>query len=355
MSLFSSIRTQYLSWSRDTPLPSLSDAAVEFQSWHKFDNSISSWVRVKRENAAHGVEQASTARPATVSPLVLATWNIDATSKWPERRTDAILSHISSLDPAPDIIFLQEVPRASLHFLMKDSRVRKSWFLSEADESAWGTQSFTTVTLLSNSRFGDGSGGPSQATIGPVWRVRYPSRFSRDALCADVFVPFAHNTSHTRIRLINVHLDSLPIQPSLRPRQVEIVASLLRCAGRGVVAGDFNPVLPDDDALLRSNGLQDVWLELHGDETGFTWGTDGKQPFPPSRLDKVAMLGLRARDIGIVSPGFITKIAPGDKPSERNITAEDEFVETQQDTNPGGNSIQWSDHSGLVCCFETVS
>ncbi|KAI1109962.1 hypothetical protein F5Y14DRAFT_430735 [Nemania sp. NC0429] len=95
-------------------------------------------------------------------------------------------------------------------------------------------------------------------------RVRYPSRFGRDALCCDIFVPAVGTTSshvasqHIRIRLINVHLDSLPIQPSRRPRQVAIVASLLRSAGRGIIAGEINSILPEDDALVKGNGLRDV-------------------------------------------------------------------------------------------------
>ncbi|KAI0163894.1 Endonuclease/exonuclease/phosphatase [Xylariaceae sp. FL1272] len=354
MSWLSSIRTQYLSWSRDTPLPSLSDAAVEFQSWHRFNSSTSSWIRTKWQNTVHDTQQSSAKSPATPSPLVLLTWNIDATAKWPELRTDAILSHILSLESVPDIVFLQEVPRASLHFLMKNSRVRKNWFLSEVDESAWRTQSFATVTLLSNSKFSDGSGGPNQATIGPVWRVRCPSRFHRDALCCDIFVPAGNDASKIRIRLINVHLDSLPIQPSQRPRQVAIVASLLRCTGRGVVAGDFDPVLPEDDALVKDNGLLDVWAELRGDEPGFTWGSDGKQPFPPNRLDKVAIVGLRASSIDIVSPGSITENNLGNISNDHSVTDVDDCARSQQDTKPRADSTQWSDHSGLVFCFDTV-
>ncbi|KAI1109961.1 hypothetical protein F5Y14DRAFT_455541 [Nemania sp. NC0429] len=117
MSLFSTIRTQYLSWSRGTPFPSLPDATVDFQSWHKFDSFTSSWIWTKRGNIATGSQQASAEPPAPGSPLVLVTWNIDATSKWPEFRTNAIVSHISSLKPVPDIVFLQEVPRAFSPFL----------------------------------------------------------------------------------------------------------------------------------------------------------------------------------------------------------------------------------------------
>lgn len=37
------------------------------------------------------------------------------------------------------------------------------------------------------------------------------------------------------------------------------------------MAGNFNPVLPDDDMLVSANGLV-VLSELHPSEAGFTWG-----------------------------------------------------------------------------------
>lgn len=83
---------------------------------------------------------------------------------------------------------------------------------------------------------------------------------------------------------------TLPINPSLRPRQLSIITSYLRATGHGLVAGDFNPVLPDDDMLVSANSILDVWNELYQSEAGFTWGADGDQPFPPNRLDKVAVV-----------------------------------------------------------------
>lgn len=71
------------------------------------------------------------------------------------------------------------------------------------------------------------------------------------------------------------------------------------------MAGDFNPVLPEDDALVRKNCLVDAWTELHPEDDGFTWGVDGDAPFPSSRLDKVATVGLKASDIQILPPGKI--------------------------------------------------
>jgi tyrosyl-DNA phosphodiesterase 2 len=102
------------------------------------------------------------------------------------------------------------------------------------------------------------------------------------------------------------------------------------------VAGDFNPVLPADETVVRDNGLVDAWAELRPEDPGFTWGVDGKEPFPPNRMDKVAAVGLRVQDIEILSPGSILKTSPtGEQPD-------------------GDNALAWSDHSGLRCSFKLV-
>lgn len=197
------------------------------------------------------------------------------------------------------------------------------------DSKNWGGHSFATMTLLSRTRF---SGG---AKIGPVWRVKFQSKFGRDALCCDIFLPSPNVESASgeaeekRVRLVNVHLDSLGIIPSCRPHQLDIVASSLRSAERGVVAGDFNPVLPEDKTLVEENGLVDAWQELRKREDGFTWGIDGKQAYPPIRMDKVALLGLVARDIEVMDPGTV--------------------MEPQDTQQEGGRVVPWSDHSGLRC------
>lgn len=143
------------------------------------------------------------------------------------------------------------------------------------------------------------------------------------------------------MRLINVHLDSLPIQPSKRPIQLSIIASYLRAAGRGLVAGDFNPVLPEDDALIGTNELKDVWADLRPEEDGFTWGADRVQRFPANRLDKVAMVGLRGHDIEVMRPGRCAMSSQGER---QGMLGDGE--EGDDDS-----MVWWSDHSGLLCSF----
>lgn len=293
--------------------------------------------------------------PVTHTPeLRLLTWNIDAFGHLHESRMDGILSEIQQISAGgsgPNIVFFQEVSRKALAFLLQNDWVRESWISSEADDTNWADVPFATITLMSRSRFGatgnsntsagQGSTNPmttedskhNSFSLGSVWRVKYPSRFNRDALCCDVLW---NNTA--RIRLINVHLDSLPIQPSKRPRQVAIAADLVRTAGvsRGVIAGDWNPVLEEDKYLVQENGLTDAWEHLHPDEDGFTWGLDGKgAPFPPSRLDKIAILNLQPFEIKVMYPGMVTgPIGSGGESMSRS-----------------GEDSPWSDHSGLLCSF----
>ncbi|KAE8152852.1 Endonuclease/exonuclease/phosphatase [Aspergillus avenaceus] len=305
MNFYARVRTSLLSWMHETPLPTTdSHTSLKFQSWHHFHQDLQQWVPATNND----LQQATPA--LNTSPnLTLLTWNIDATSPRTEDRVTEIITFITQLDPQVHVIFFQEVSKTALHQILKDNRIQESWVSSERDDTAWGKQSFATMTLLSKSHF----------ALGPIWRVTYPSHFGRDALCCDVFVPSCGR--HTRVRLVNVHLDSLPMRPSHRPRQISIVSSFLRIAGRGLVAGDFNPVLDEDATLPESNSLTDVWVALRPEDPGFTWGTDGEQPFPPNRMDKVAIVGLEPFGIRTLEPKRL------------------------------GINSPWSDHHALLCSF----
>ncbi|KAF7628618.1 hypothetical protein AFLA_003969 [Aspergillus flavus NRRL3357] len=250
MNFYARARASLLSWTHETPLPTAdSKWYPKFQSWHHFHLSLQQWVAITdNDTRDHTEPPRDDDEP---SDLVLLTWNIDATSARTEDRVTDIITFVTQLDPGVRIVFLQEVSKAALQQILKDERIRRSWISSEQDDTAWGKQSFATITLLSKARF-------ASTALGPVWRVAYPSHFDRDALCCDIFVSFGRERSPTRVRLVNVHLDSLPIKPSHRPRQISIISSFLRSAGCGLVAGDFNPVLEEDATLLESNGLTDI-------------------------------------------------------------------------------------------------
>ncbi|KND86226.1 hypothetical protein TOPH_09146 [Tolypocladium ophioglossoides CBS 100239] len=343
MALLSRLGTQIVSWWQDTPLPNEPDTTSLFQAWHMFDGSSKRWSPVGGRLTSNDDPNEEHHGEDLDRKLVLVTWNVDATSSSPEKRISGIISNILSLTPVADVVFLQEVSRAALSFILDDPSVRQRWYSSEADAVGWEGQSFACMTLLSKARFGHPRESAPRATLGPVWRVKYPSRFGRDALCCDVLFPSSGSgRARTRVRLINVHLDSLPIQPSRRPRQISAITSLIRSAGRGLVAGDFNPVLSEDETLVQDNGLVDAWVELRPQDPGYTWGIDGKQPFPPNRLDKIATLGLQVEAIEVMHPDIIP-------------TSESTWAERNPGQHPerdGDVSVPWSDHSGLKCSFE---
>lgn len=351
MSFISSLHTRYLAWSHSTPLPDMADAAPPvFQHWHIFDKSTCKWTVVQPSHL-NAQSIGETSAPISQTPnLQLLTWNIDAFGDRHEARMEGIISKLQQIladDNGPDIVLFQEVSRKALTYLLQNAWAREFWISSEADETHWADVPFATMTLLSRSLFGGLFDTPGSNikyasqpvsngsfSLGSVWRVKYPSRFNRDALCCDIFW-----NRTTRIRLVNVHFDSLPIQPNLRPRQVAIAADLLRTAGvgRGVIAGDWNTVTEEDMALAQRNSLIDAWEYLRPGEDGFTWGLDGKgEPFPPGRLDRVAVLGIMLVDIKVVHPETI-------------MTAIDSRGERTAGDNREG--IPWSDHSGLVCNF----
>jgi len=188
------------------------------------------------------------------------------------------------------------------------------------------------MTLLSSARFASGldsqkeGDGGGKFMLGRVARVTVPSKYGRDALYVDIVPPTA--LPGTVIRLINTHLDSLGDTLSYRAQQMEILANVLREPG-GIIAGDFDAISPEDDALVEENGLVDAWVALHGradhpdGPVGATWGVGVglKGGLKAGRLDKVAMLGLKPDEIKVLQPGLIEPDRP------------------------------WSDHCGLCCTF----
>ena len=146
--------------------------------------------------------------------------------------------------------------------------------------------------------------------VDSVFRMELPSRYRRDALCVDIAAPAASGAS---FRLLNVHLDSLDSH-FRRALQMWALAGLLREPRwrGGIIAGDFNAILPEDHRLVDEHELLDAWVALHGSTgpDGATWGVgvELEGGLKAGRLDKVAMLGLklmRSKSSSLVSSGLI--------------------------------------------------
>ncbi|KAL1404914.1 hypothetical protein Q8F55_008526 [Vanrija albida] len=279
--------------------------AITPQQWHVYDGAA--WVPAPPSPAA----------AAAPEQLTLVTWNIDGFGAQAEARAACLLARVAELPTAPDVILFQEVNAAGAATILANPFVRAGYVSSEAPGGSgahWDwegvPQPFVTLTLVSRA-----------LRVGDVFRTSLPSRYARDLLTADVLLPTG------TLRIVNVHLDSLAHDPSFRPPQVALATASIKAAGAGVIAGDWNPVLPLDDSLCADNGITDEWVALKGADDGFTWNWDGrsKEPFPPNRLDKVATFGVRATEIEIIEPGTLAE------------------------------GIDWSDHCGLRFVLAPVS
>ncbi|KAG2124895.1 Endonuclease/exonuclease/phosphatase [Suillus clintonianus] len=312
-----------------------------------FNRSTRRWTPIPLRNAQSQVTQRFSQTSPNIDTfwtqrLSLISWNIDAFSSRPVTRAKLILGHILEGPKYPDIIFLQEVTPDVRASLLDDARVRAAFLVTDAeDQTSFEDVPFVTMTLLLSVRFASGLDSQKEGDkierggkfmLGRVSRVTLQSKYRRDALYVDIIPPTAPGTV---FRLINVHLDSLADTLRYRAQQMEILANVLRepgCSG-GIIAGDFNAISPEDDGLVDKNGLVDAWVALHGreDPGGATWGVgvERRDRLGPGRLDKVAMMGLKAEEMEVLRPGHIEVPRPGEKSVE----------------------IPWSDHCGLRCIF----
>jgi tyrosyl-DNA phosphodiesterase 2 len=253
---------------------------------------------------------------------------LDAFSSRPVARAELLLGGILEESKLPDVIFLQEVTSGVRTSILGNPKVREAFLVTDAeDQTSFEGVPFANMTLLSSKRFAfdfgsqekeDGVESGEKFMLGPVFRVKLPSKYGRCALSVDIILPSTPSTPSTTCRLVNVHLDSLWDTLPYRTEQMEILANLLRepgCGG-GLIAGDFNAISPEDHVLLDKNGLVDAWVELHGKEglDGATWGAgvERHDGLGPGRLDKVAILGVEAKDMEILRPGLIEVPKPGE-------------------------------------------
>lgn len=220
-----------------------------------------------------------------MSEIRLATWNVDGWAAHTEARLRAIVDRIRSLNP--NVILLQELNGQATKAVLDNEWIQEEFYISDAfPEPENSGVPIKQTTLVSKA-----------CSPGRVWSVSLPSRYERNFVCTDI----------DGVRILNVHLDSLAHDPSFRPEQVHMAASIVREARAGVIAGDWNPVMKVDHTLVQENNLQDAWEQLCPEEEGFTWNWDGrsKEPYPPQRLDKVAYTSLEARHIEVLEPGSV--------------------------------------------------
>jgi tyrosyl-DNA phosphodiesterase 2 len=272
------LRKTDVSWKLDEPFP---------QPYHIFDTTTSSWTSKTPPSPP-------TQQPKITS-IALHSWNIDFMLPFGETRMKVALDHLgdlmSNLASTPSIapvIFLQECTPEDLATISSSPWVREKFILTDLDATYWATGHYGTTVLLD-----------ARISIASVFRVHYAqTRMDRDAFFVDVAL--GSDNAGKLVRLCNTHLESLAMDPPLRPAQVELVARYLHAeeVHAGIAAGDFNAIQPFDRTLHTDNKLKDAFLELGGKEDsdeGFTWGqqapTKFREQFGCSRMDKVYFCG----------------------------------------------------------------
>jgi tyrosyl-DNA phosphodiesterase 2 len=268
--------------------------------------------------------------------ISISSLRIHYSSSYPSQRCLGLISHVFHRE-IPDILCLQEVRPEVRAILLGNLEVRGIFLTTDAEPNL-EDKHFTTMTLLSKRRFAydpeaDVSEDNGKFIFGRAFRQQLPSATGRDGLCLDVIPPYGRDTF---FRITNVHLESRDAF-CYRNEQLHELASAFREPGcsSGLIVGDFNSVTDEDHKLIEENNLEDAWLKLHGNTNpGETWNVGRRRDsrHGPTRLDKVAMVGLVAESMQLMHPLSI------------------------EIPRPGGvfGQIQWSDHSGLRCKFSLL-
>jgi tyrosyl-DNA phosphodiesterase 2 len=230
------------------------------------------------------------------SQVRLITWNIDFASKHAEERLSACLRHIEEdvlqckvgEAPEPCCILLQEVSDTVVPDLLRNTWVRKWFMVAPYSSVKWPKNAhYGNITLVSRS-----------LTIAECHILHYGlSGMDRTSLCVKIRLNYPGPSKETAIIcVVNTHLESLPQGAVWRPHQLDMCSRFLRLRGvnGGVVAGDMNTIMPEDEGIEKEYGLRDAWRKGSA-ESGKTWGYQGQneQKFPCGRLDKILYLPSR--------------------------------------------------------------
>lgn len=282
------------------------------------------WKHVSNRREEMGTDQPSSVR--------IITWNVDFQNHYPNERMLSVLRHIEKdvLDckegdePEPSCILLQEVHFRALKTILDDEWVRENYIVTPIARSKWpightdGESSiYGNVTLVTRSLNVEGA---QLLEFGL-------STMQRTGLMVDITLstpgPESRNVS---IRIINTHLESLPVGAIARPLQLSLLAGFLKMEkiDGGLVAGDMNTILPEDSTITVDAGLRDAWRKGNKTEKGFTWGYQGGGNFPTARLDRVCYLPKKCYKV--------------DEPQRIGVGLK---------TEAGGGQIWTSDHYGL--------
>lgn len=293
------------------------------QDYYAYDKATSAWTSKTPSPASAGINAAGDQRDEITS-IRLFSWNIDFMLPFEEARMTKGLAYLADrltavtqpsptrglgahladrltavTQPSPttaataSVIFLQECTASDLATIAATPWVQENFYLLDATTENWATAYYGTTTLVDR-----------RLAVADVFRVHYEETgMDRDAFFVDVAVKTELGGGpDVVVRLCNTHLESLALDPPMRPAQMKLIAKYLHDDNvhAGVVAGDFNAIQEFDYTLHEAAGvnLKDAFLELGGkehSEEGFTWGQQAatvlREQFGCSRMDKVYFCG----------------------------------------------------------------
>ena len=258
---------------------------------YRFRPSKNAWKHVVTFGLQNDIPAEEKKPPC--SQVRIITWNIDFMTQHPEERLSACLRHIeqdvlqckAGEAPEPCCILFQEVLATVIPHLLRDTWV-KNWFLvTPYSSSKWPQGArYGNITLVSRSLM-----------IAECHMLHYGlTKMDRTSLCVKIRLNYPAPSRETAIIcVVNTHLESLPQGAVCRPHQLEMCSRFLRLGGvtGGVVAGDMNTIMAEDEGIEKKVGLRDAWRKGSAD-AGKTWGYQGQnqEGFPYGRLDRVFYL-----------------------------------------------------------------
>ncbi|KAJ8454912.1 hypothetical protein ONZ45_g19120 [Pleurotus djamor] len=250
--------------------------------------------RSSKEAWKHVTERDTPRRPPP-SLIRIVTWNVDFTEEDPQERLETVLEYLKCdifhcedhQAPQPTCILLQEVHVEAFGVILANDWVKNNFVITPSNTRKWpeGTY-YGNITLISRN-----------VPVAFAGILEFGcSAMQRTAVIVDVRLR-TEEGSDVLVRVVNTHLESLQTGLIARPIQLNLVSKLLT-EGKlhsGIVCGDMNAIGPEDKKLPQQNGLRDAWRKGDEDESGFTWGYQGRDvgKFPPARLDKVLFVPRR--------------------------------------------------------------
>ncbi|KAK0498728.1 Endonuclease/exonuclease/phosphatase [Armillaria luteobubalina] len=210
--------------------------------------------------------------------MTIISWNVNFMAYVVERLRCA-LEHMRSIvvrpssHPHPCCVLLQEVTGPGFQTLLSTDWIQ-SHFSVIPQAEATDEDGYGCVTLISNN-----------IPFSETWSLPFPSEMRRSAIFTDLLFASGPGLPPVKVRLANVHLESLPSGAKARAVQLNLTAERLHDVGVdfGIVGGDMNAISHSDHALPEACGLVDTWKGANNDKSGLTWGYQPTNRFLPGR------------------------------------------------------------------------